>query len=109
MAVRSEETTRKKTETTRARRLARRAAMTPTEREEAAAMEFAWRSAAARKAWRTRRARMGVDGPAEPTKPVQLYTADLRELARLVPGVRPRDAVRMAVGALRRELGEGGA
>lgn len=84
--ARSEETNRRKTETTRLNRLARRALMTPGEREAEAEREFERRAAAARKAWRTRRARAGLPpGKLPPSKPVQLLVGDIEELARLVP------------------------
>ncbi len=98
---RKKSTTRKKAESTRLNRLARRALMTPAEREAAAEREFEWRSRQARSGWITRRKNAGLPpGPVPPCKAVRLYLDDVRTLERMFPGCKPREALR----ALLREL-----
>ncbi len=81
---------------TKANRLAARAAMSPEERRTAALEERKSRASRSRAGWRTRRAHLGLPpGPAKPTFPTHLYIEDRAALAALAK--TPKDAVHRLV------------
>lgn len=75
---------------TRANRLAARAAMSPEERREAAMKEREARAARSRRGWRTRRLRLGKDPDrhAPATRPVNVYVCDVEAVRTFHPNAR---------------------
>ncbi len=82
---------------TKANRLAARAAMTPEARRTAALEERKSRASRSRAGWKTRRAHQGLDPDrrAPATRPVNLYAADVAALAALAQ--TPKEAVHRLV------------